>query len=77
MMSRMLRSGIIPAILIITLIAALSGCRTPIQDGQVRTPYDRYVVLRGNAKPKKKLVPSPGKQQQQELRERFAPMDRP
>ena len=53
------------------------GCTgTPFQDQvQVRSPYERYQVLRGNGRPK--TVTDSFGREQPALRQRLAPLDAP
>ena len=59
------------------LVACHAGCTgSPFKDQtQVRTPYERYQVLRGEARPKTE-VDSFGREQPA-LRARLAPLDTP
>lgn len=60
--------------IIVSFVTACAG--TPFKDqARVRTPYERYQVLRGESRPKT-YTDSFGKEQPA-LRSRLAPLDRP
>ncbi|MEM9883462.1 MAG: hypothetical protein AAF800_11140 [Planctomycetota bacterium] len=60
---------------VVFLLAAAGGCQgTPFKDAErLRTPYERYQTLRGEARPKT-VTDSFGKEQPA-LRARLSPLD--
>lgn len=70
----------LPSLCVVALLIAVStlapGCaRTPFKDDLARTPYDRYLALRGRDRPL--VTIDEFGREQKALRERLSPLEGP
>jgi len=59
---------------LLLIVGFLTGCRSPVIESHLRSPYDRYAIKRGQQRPAELIGDTSGTVKEQLLRERLRPL---